>query len=255
MNTSNSLSLLRIVQLLLVALLFPVLALGATNLGSDYSCDNGKITRKGKVVKLAVARSAIDQQIAKLPKTKTGKAKSAVLKALKKALKDCATQTPGGGNGGASIASIFGPRLLGDRAIFSTPISGFGSSPAVASLQVRESSEGYLIILGIGENTPLGERYFGDFEPGPFDAIPTGATVPYTASRDYAAPSKRKILIEATKVTFQWTDIPAGTTRNGVNITEVKAILELTDNGGYTGKLEYLIGTSVVASGTFTFQQ
>jgi len=236
------------VFLFVLCLTNPVYA--ATDLGSGYSCDGGKILKKGKEVKLSKLVATIDTQLSNLGNSKKDKAKKTVLKALKKSLKDCSKNkpTPTPAPGGSSVSSVYSSRNLGNSTR-SGPISGFGDAPAFALLQLREETNGsFLISISIGENAPTSERYFSDFEPGPFVQIPGTASLPYTTSTPQGA-STKTITVEATKVTFRWSNIPAGSTNNGSNVTEVIVVLTLGENNTFTGTLQYVGGVS----GSFSF--
>lgn len=81
--------------LLVVALLFlapsplPAQDLGPQDLGQGYSCQDGVIFRKGKVVSLGKAKRALKKKISKLGKGKKKKAKKQILKQVRRNVVDC----------------------------------------------------------------------------------------------------------------------------------------------------------------------
>jgi hypothetical protein len=229
----------------------------AADLGSGYSCDGGKIFRKGKEVRVANAVSSVQSQIDKLGSSKKNKSKKATLNALKKALKNCSksvvgTPTPAPG-GGAIVDSVYGARAR--TGFFNTgPISGFGDTPAFGTIQIkRDSNATYLITFTIGENGTGSQRFFGDFEPGPFSDFSGTEKMPFSKS-DASQGGTKTISVESSKITFTFDNIAAGITRNGATITKVEVVLTLAENNGYTGTLKYFNGATAVVSGTFTVQ-
>jgi hypothetical protein len=239
----------------------PVFAAGQ-KLGSGYSCNNKKIFKSGKTVKLAAAKAAINTQIGRLGKDKKSKAKKAALNALKTALANCAKGTGGnqGGGTGPTVQSFLDSKVgKYEGNMFDYPISDTAHNSATWSLEIVapyfNNDSTYHVTMRWGLMSEFYSQATG------FGYLETSGSskTPYTldVSKDLSFKIGTAHFTVGTDGTlvFDLTNLDAASHTPDPNLTEIKMTL-VPDPAlvQYTGKVELYHGATIAVTGTGTMK-